>query len=266
MAAGSTLVPSLAIALAVVASASSVAGAADGSASDPWQTLNRATFSLNAAIASEIGEPVTEAYRKAVPEPVQAGIDNVFTNLREPLTAVSSGLQGDFNNAGVSIGRFAINTTAGIVGIFDVATAMGWVSRPEDIGATLCAYGIQTGPYLVLPVLGPSTVRETVGLVTTYAVVGYGVAGDSTFGYIVTDRVVAGLSNRQGTPAAAPTPASGQQAAVTDQPAAPAAPTADPYLAQRDAYLELRQEICNDAIPATQLKASPLGNITRVPG
>src|SRR3954452_11260889 len=130
--------PWLAITFALGAMAPALA---DDAIWDPWEALNRASFSFNAALAKIIAEPVTAAYQRAVPQPVQTGIGDFFTNLREPVTAVSSGLQGDFQNAGVSVGRFAINSTVGIVGLFDVATEMGWVSRPEDIGATLCSYG-----------------------------------------------------------------------------------------------------------------------------
>src|SRR5436305_259005 len=170
-------------------------------------------------------EPVTAAYQKVVPEPVQTGVGDFFTNLREPVTAVSSGLQGDFQNAGTSVGRFAINSTVGIVGIFDVATELGWVSRPEDIGTTLCSYGFHAGPYIVVPILGPTTAREAVGALGTYYALAGLVTGDSTFNYLVTDRVVATISTK---PTGAP-------AEVT--PAASAQPVAavagDPYVEQR---------------------------------
>ena len=148
------------VVLALATALPGMAWAADGTAWDPLESLNRASFDLNAALAKTIAEPVAAAYQSAVPAPIQSGIDDFFTNLREPVTAVSSGLQGDFQNAGVSVGRFAIHSTVGIVGLFDVATQMGWVSRPEDIGATLCSYGVHSGPYIVVPILGPTTVRE----------------------------------------------------------------------------------------------------------
>lgn len=220
------------------------AAPAGDSFSDPFQSLNRATFNFNAALSTVITEPVAEAYRSVVPESVQTGIDNAFTNLREPLTALSSGLQGDLSNAGTSAGRFALNTTVGIVGLFDVATEMGWVSRPEDIGSTLCSYGIKSGPYIVLPFFGPSTAREAVGLAATYALT-FNIAPDSAVNYIVADRAVS---------------------AASDPNAAPAAAAPDPYVAQRDAYLELRAEICSDALPRTEIKASPLGGIKRISG
>lgn len=235
-------IPGLAMVLALAAAAPVAAQVADGAAFDPLETFNRSMFTFNAAVSTVIVQPVADAYRSTVPEPIRTGIDNAFTNLREPLTIISSGLQGDFTNAGTSAGRFAVNTTVGIGGLFDVATAMGWVSRPEDLGSTLCSYGVPTGPYLVLPLVGPSTVREGAGLVATFALT-FNIVGEEALGYIVADRVVA---------------------AVSDPPAGALA--ADPYVAQRDTYLAFRDAICKEAIPAAGLKASPLGGIVPAPG
>jgi phospholipid-binding lipoprotein MlaA len=208
---------------------------------DPLEDLNRASFNLNAALSEAIAEPVVAAYQKSVPEPIQTGLDHFFTNLREPVTAVSSGLQGDFQNAGVSVGRFAINSTVGILGVFDVATDSGWVSRPEDLGATLCSYGFHPGPYIVVPILGPTTAREAVGALATYYVLAGTVAGDSTLNYLVTDRVVSTLSTKAA--------------------AAAAAGGGDAYATQRDAYAAFRDQVCKDAIPANQLKPDPFGSV-----
>jgi phospholipid-binding lipoprotein MlaA len=216
---------------------------ADTGAWDPLAQLNRATFVFNGMVAMAVS-PVNGAYRATVPEAVQAGVDNVFTNLREPMTAVSSGLQGDFDNAAVSVQRFAVNLVAGVGGILDVATEMGLVSRPEDFGTALCSYGIEPGPYIVLPLVGPSTGRDAVGLVAMYTV-GYDLSNDLAVGYFVADGVAARLSDS--TLRTEPLPA-------------------DPYVEQRDNYLALREQICADAVPADQLKASPVGRIIRKPG
>jgi len=230
------------VALAFASAVPATAWAADA-VWDPFESLNRASFDLNAALAKVIADPVAAAYHNTVPDSVQTGLDDFFTNLREPVTAVSSGLQGDFQNAGTSVGRFAINSTVGIVGLFDVATDMGWVSRPEDIGATLCTYGIHAGPYIVVPILGPTNLRDAVGSLSTYVVLGNTVTGESTFNYLATDRVVARLSEGRGS-----------------QPAAAGA-AGDAYTQQRDAYAAFRDEVCKDAIPADQLKPSPLGSV-----
>jgi phospholipid-binding lipoprotein MlaA len=211
---------------------------AEDSVWDPWESINRATFNLNAALAKNIAEPVTAAYQKVVPQPIQTGIDDFFTNLREPVTAISSGLQGDFQNAGLSVGRFAINSTVGIVGLFDVATDMGWVSRAEDFGATLCSYGVNPGPYFVIPILGPTNAREAVGSLASFYALS-GVTGDATVNYLIYDRIAGTISTKPGS-AAAP---------------------ADAYAAQRDAYAAFRADVCKDGIPATQLKSSPFGSV-----
>jgi phospholipid-binding lipoprotein MlaA len=210
---------------------------------DPLEELNRVTFVFNGAVAMTLS-PVIGVYRETVPEAVQAGVDNVFTNLREPVTAISSGLQGDFDNAAVSAQRFAVNLVAGVGGVLDVATEMGLVSRPEDFGTALCSYGIEPGPYIVLPLVGPSTGRDALGLIAMYSV-GYDLSDDLAVGYFVADGVAARLA---------------------DSTRRTAPPPADPYIEQRDTYLALREQICADAIPAEQLKASPAGRIIRKPG
>jgi phospholipid-binding lipoprotein MlaA len=248
MASQVSIAPWLTLAVALTAAAPAMA---DDSVWDPWESLNRATFSFNAALAKVIAEPVTAAYQSAVPESIQTGLDDFFTNLREPVTAVSSGLQGDFHNAGLSVGRFAINTTVGIVGIFDPATEMGWVARSEDLGATLCSYGLHPGPYFVVPVLGPTTAREAVGSLVTFYTLGGAVTGDATVNYLITDRVVATVSEK---PAASGTPA------------VASADPSDPYVEQRNGYLAFREAVCKDGIPANELKASPFGSIARAKG
>jgi phospholipid-binding lipoprotein MlaA len=237
------LAAGLALAATLVAQPPAFAQSAATAAWDPLEELNRATFSFNGAVAMALA-PVVVAYRETVPDAVQVGVDNFFTNLREPLTAVSSSLQGDLDNAGVSAGRFAVNLVAGIGGILDVATEMGLVSRPEDIGSALCSYGIEPGPYVVLPLLGPSTGREALGLVAMYSV-GYEFGGEQIVGYYVADGAAARLSDMSSLPETQP---------------------ADPYVTQRDAYLALREQICKEALPGAELKASPLGVIIRKPG
>ena len=236
-------VAAVTLAATLVAAPAALAQSAETTAWDPLEELNRATFAFNGAVGMVLS-PVIGAYRETVPEAVQAGVDNVFTNLREPVTAVSSGLQGDFDNAAVSAQRFAVNLVAGLGGILDVATEMGLVSQPEDFGSALCSYGIEPGPYIVLPLVGPSTGRDAAGLIAMYSV-GYQLSDDLAVGYFVTDGVVARLADS--TKRSEPLPT-------------------DPYVEQRDAYLTLRQQICAGGIPADQLKASPAGRIIRKPG
>ena len=130
---------------------------------DCFESLNRVTFSLNQGLDRVIFEPVAKVYR-VLPSPVRAGTSNVLDNLSSLVTIPNNILQGEFKKAGVNSGRFVVNTTVGIVGIFDVAQKIGFPEyKKEDYGQTFGAWGVGAGCYLVLPVLGPSTIRDTAG-------------------------------------------------------------------------------------------------------
>ena len=130
---------------------------------DCFEGLNRVTFALNQSLDKVIFKPVAKGYR-SLPSPIRAGTSNALINLSSLITVPNNILQGEFKIAGVNTGRFAINTTVGILGIFDVAEKMGFSEyEKEDYGQTLGKWGVGAGCYLVLPVLGPSTVRDTVG-------------------------------------------------------------------------------------------------------
>ena len=130
---------------------------------DCFESLNRATFSLNQGLDKVIFKPIAKGYRK-LPSPIRSGTSNVLGNLSSLITIPNNILQGEFKTAGVNTGRFVINTTVGILGIFDVAKKMDFPEyEKEDYGQTFGAWGIGAGCYVVLPVLGPSTVRDTFG-------------------------------------------------------------------------------------------------------
>ena len=130
---------------------------------DCFENLNRATFALNQGLDGVIFEPIAKAYR-VLPSPIRAGTGNLLDNLSALVTIPNNVIQGDFKKAGVNTGRFIINTTLGIAGIFDLAQKFGFPDyEKEDYGQTLGTMGIGEGCYLVLPVLGPSTVRDTAG-------------------------------------------------------------------------------------------------------
>ena len=130
---------------------------------DCFEGLNRATFALNQGLDKVIFEPVAKAYR-TLPSPVRTGTSNVLVNLSSLITIPNNILQGQFKTAGVNTGRFVVNTTVGILGIFDVAEKMGFSEyEKEDYGQTLAVWGVGSGCYIVLPVLGPSTLRDTAG-------------------------------------------------------------------------------------------------------
>ena len=130
---------------------------------DCFEGLNRATFAFNQALDRVLFEPVAKAYR-VLPSPVRTGVENSLNNLSHLVTIPNNILQGDFKEAGINTGRFVINTTIGVLGIFDAATQIGFSEyAKEDYGQSLGTAGVGPGCYLVLPVLGPSTVRDAAG-------------------------------------------------------------------------------------------------------
>ena len=130
---------------------------------DCFESLNRATFALNQSLDKVLFKPIAKTYR-VLPSSVRTGTNNVIVNLSSLITIPNNVLQGEFKTAGINTGRFAVNTTIGILGIFDVAKKMGFSKyEKEDYGQTLGVWGVGAGCYLVLPVLGPSTVRDTAG-------------------------------------------------------------------------------------------------------
>ena len=135
---------------------------------DPIEPINRAIFGFNNVADRIILEPVAKGYRK-LPSPVQSGISNFLSNLRTPLVAVNQLLQGQGKNAAESVSRFAVNTTAGVLGIIDVAEKVGLEEKEEDFGQTLGTWGVGDGFYLVLPIFGPSNLRDSAGMVLTYS-------------------------------------------------------------------------------------------------
>ena len=135
----------------------------EGEVKDCFESLNRVTFALNMGLDKVIFKPISKGYRK-LPSPVRTGTNNALNNLSNLITIPNNILQGDFGSAASNSARFLINTTIGIVGIFDPANSFGFEKREkEDFGQSLGVMGVGEGCYLVLPVLGPSTVRDTVG-------------------------------------------------------------------------------------------------------
>ena len=130
---------------------------------DCFEKINRVTFALNQTLDGVIFKPVASMYKK-LPSPARTGVSNSLENISHLLTIPNNVLQGDFLRAGINTGRFIINTTIGILGIFDVAEYLGLTNyEKEDYGQSLAKYGVGPGCYIVLPVLGPSTMRDTVG-------------------------------------------------------------------------------------------------------
>ena len=135
---------------------------------DCSETFNKASFALNQGLDKIIFKPVSSVYR-VLPAPVKTGVSNSLSNLSNVVTIPNNILQGDFALAGINTGRFLINTTIGILGLIDVATYLGFSEyEKEDYGQSLATHGLGPGCYLVLPVLGPTTARDTIASVTNF--------------------------------------------------------------------------------------------------
>ena len=129
---------------------------------DCFEKLNRGTFAFNQALDGLIFKPVSSVYKK-LPSPIKTGVSNSLDNLSNLVTIPNNLLQGDFNLAGVNSGRFLINSTLGLLGLIDVAEYVGMVEyEKEDYGQSLAKSGVGPGCYIVLPILGPSTARDTI--------------------------------------------------------------------------------------------------------
>ena len=146
---------------------------------DCFEKVNRATFAFNKAIDGIIIQPVASAYR-ILPSPVKTGVSNSLGNLSNLITVPNNILQGDFAKAGTNTGRFVINTTIGVLGLFDVAQHLGLIElEKEDYGQSLAKFGVGPGCYVVLPVIGPSTARDTLGSLGSF------VGGDAWYNITV---------------------------------------------------------------------------------
>ncbi|MGP9684798.1 MlaA family lipoprotein [Halomonas sp. AOP25-F1-15] len=156
--------PLLLVALLATGGCASTQVAQDTNPDDPWEGFNRKVFAFNDVLDRYALKPVAQGYRTVTPDPVQTGVGNFFSNLGEVRTALNSLLQGKPANAGLATSRFLINSTVGVGGLLDYATLMEITADKEDFGQTLAVWGWDDSRYLVLPLLGPSTLRDTTGL------------------------------------------------------------------------------------------------------
>jgi phospholipid-binding lipoprotein MlaA len=150
--------------LALAAGCATVPPDAGRDPRDPLETVNRHMFEFNEGLDRVVLKPLAQVYDKVLPQGVQDCLSNGFSNLREPSNALNNLLQGKGAAAVGDVCRFAINTTVGLLGCFDVASRMDLEKHREDFGQTLAVWGLGNGPYLVLPLFGPSTIRDTAGL------------------------------------------------------------------------------------------------------
>ena len=195
---------------------------------DPWESWNRGVYKFNDKLDRAVAKPVARAYVKVVPEPVRIGVTNFFQNLTTPSVMVNDALQGKFLAAANDLGRFVINTTLGVAGILDPATPAGLARNDEDFGQTLGKYGVPAGPFIELPVLGPSDARDgPARLVDTYM---------SPRQYIHNDWIKYGLYLPDFT----------DRRAALLQLDDTLKNTYDPYAFVRDAYLQRRAYLVSD--------------------
>jgi len=140
---------------------------------DPWERMNRFSYRFNARFDEAIARPVANGYRR-LPSPLRTAIHNFFSNLREVDSVINYGLQGRVRLGARSLGRLAVNSTVGIGGLIDVAGKLGLAGAPTGLSATLAKWGVHPGPYLVIPFIGPSTLRDGAGLLGDFGA-SYGV-------------------------------------------------------------------------------------------
>jgi len=202
---------------------------------DPLEPYNRAVYRFNSDFDKAFMQPLARAYRTVTPEPVDRGVTNFFANLADVNSAINNALQFKMSRAGSDVGRVVINSTVGVLGVFDVATNMGLPSYKEDFGQTLGYWGVESGAYFMLPLLGPSSLRDTLGL-----------AGDMLADPLVSVReheaywgaiVVRTIDGR------ADLLSAGE---ILDEAAL------DPYSFLRDAYLQRRQSLVHDGDPPVE--------------
>jgi phospholipid-binding lipoprotein MlaA len=195
---------------------------------DPFEKVNRATYAFNDALDRMLARPVAKAYRRVVPEPGRVAISNVLSNFEYPETLVNSALQGKFKDASQDLARFVVNSTIGIGGLWDPATKFGLPRHDEDFGQTLGKWGVPPGPYVVLPLLGPSDLRDGPSkFVDRYANVPHYVGAGNTEYYILGVGLVDKRAELLATDAALDT-------------------AFDPYALVRNAYLQRRQYLVTD--------------------
>ena len=147
----------------LLSACASVPGGYELAQRDPLEKVNRGVWGVNRAADKVVIKPATQVYRAVAPRPVRQGVSNAFANLSEPWSFVNNVLQGKSERAGRNFARFLVNSTVGVAGLWDPASKIGIRAAPEDLGQTLAVWGVNGGPYLVLPLLGPSSLRDGIG-------------------------------------------------------------------------------------------------------
>lgn len=199
---------------------------------DPWEGVNRKSFALSMGVDKVVLRPVTKTYKAVTPRPVRQGVFNAVNNLSEPRIFINDVAQGRVKRAARTTSRFVVNSTLGLLGVFDVATRMGIKDHDSDFGQTLGRYGADQGPYIFVPLLGPFVLRDGVGRIVDtitdpVSIIGGGI--DTTFGATRTGATVI-------------------NARIEAEPAFNAMEDSlDPYVAARSAYVQYRASMVRAA-------------------
>lgn len=204
---------------------------------DPLEPFNRAMYTFNDKFDRYLLKPVATGYRAVTPTPVRRSVSNFFSNLTEPIVALNNALQGKWGDAGSDLGRFATNSTLGLFGLFDVATRFGFERHNEDFGQTFGVWGVQEGPYLVLPFFGPSNFRDGFGLIPYYYAHPITYMEEQSTAYKL--YAVEGVDTRARLLDAGD---------ILDQAAGD-----DPYVFVREAYLQRRRSLVADGAAPTEV-------------
>lgn len=191
---------------------------------DPYENINRKIFNFNDKVDNYVAEPISDAYKWVTPEFVQTGVSNFFSNLKNINVVLNDLLQAKFQQSAQDTGRFAINTTVGLAGLFDVAKHVGWEQNDEDFEQTLAVWGVPQGSYLVIPFLGPSTTRGVPGSIFDTA------ANPATYVGLPI-QVVSMLNTRAN--------AEGALKFIDEA-------ALDPYVFTRESFLQWRNNLIND--------------------
>ena len=207
-------------------------GCATNSPRDPLEPVNRAIYGFNDGVDNAIIRPVATGYRAVLPAAVRTGISNVFANVNDVVVSLNNLLQGKVVNAVSDVGRVLVNSTIGVAGIFDVATQFGLEKHNEDFGQTLGWWGIGDGPYLVLPLLGPSNLRDALARSVDYRA--------DPITYVRSMRLRNSLWGVR---------ALNQRADLLDTSKILETAALDPYEFLRDAYLQRRRSLVYDGAP-----------------
>jgi phospholipid-binding lipoprotein MlaA len=204
-----------------VEATSAAAGKID--AADPYEGFNRSMYGFNMGLDKHLLKPIANGYKTVTPDFMQTGVSNFFTNLKGINVVLNDFLQGKFGQGASDTGRFLTNSTVGLLGLFDVASELGLQNNVEDFGQTLAVWGVEQGPYLVLPVLGPTTVRDGAAIVVDKA------ANPGT--YVPGTGIVEGINDRAN--------AEGALNFIDEA-------ALDPYVFTRESFLQYRKNLIND--------------------